>query len=109
MRFNQGGWKAGHCEVNGETLLRHVHAADQSGCHHPPANRALQRAKSEDQPQPPSQLPFNPATKREEQQRQQKGSTDQAAEQPVCPFPPVNALEFIKGRRIRYRSSGTRC
>ena len=64
--------------------------------HHPPADRALQRAETEDQPQPPPQIRGQHAAPHEPEKRQQIGDADHAPEQPVAPFPPENRLELGK-------------
>jgi hypothetical protein len=44
----------------------------------------------------PAQSRTDPAAPEEPQQRHQKNKTDQATDQPVRPFPPINRLERIK-------------
>ncbi len=68
----------------------------QARSDHPPADRALQRAKGEDHPQPPLQLSAKRAAPQEVQERQQIDRADHAPEQPVAPFPPEDGLELRK-------------
>ena len=79
-----------------EPFLRHVNPFDQPGCDHPPADRALQRAKRKDEPQPPFELWLDPAAQLKKHKRQQKGCPDQPPEEPVRPLPPIDPLEFIE-------------
>ncbi len=63
---------------------------------HPPADRALQCSKGEDQPQPPLQLSAQRAAPQEVQERQKIDRADHAPEQAVAPFPPEDGLELRK-------------
>ncbi len=79
-----------------QPILRHLGAMRQARRHHPPADRALQRAEREDHPQPLLQLGTERAAPQEEQERQQIDRADHAPEQAVAPFPPEDGLEFMK-------------
>jgi hypothetical protein len=79
-----------------EPLLRHVNPSDQPRCDHPPADRALQRTKRKDQPQPPFELWLDPAAQLKKHERQQKGRPDQPPEEPVRPLPPIDPPEFVE-------------
>src|SRR5216684_1412270 len=80
--------------MGGETNLRNLDPLRQPGGHHPPADRALQRAKAEDQPQPPPQVRAQDTAPEEPEKRQQITDADHAPEQPVAPFPPEDGLEL---------------
>src|SRR5580692_8529546 len=82
--------------MGGETIMRNFYPLREPGSHHPPADRALQRAEAKDHPEPPSDVGVQRATPQEPEKRQQIGDTDHAPEQPVAPFPPENRLELAK-------------
>ena len=82
--------------MGGETILRNLGPLRQARGHHPPADRALQRAEAEDQPQPPLQLRAEGAAPQKPEERQQIGRPDHAPEQPVAPFPPEDGLELVE-------------
>ena len=44
--------RAGEHKMRRQPILRDLDTIGEAGCHHPPADRALQRAKTEDQPEP---------------------------------------------------------
>ena len=83
-------------QMRRQPILRDLGPLREAGGDHPPADRALQRAEAEDQPQPPLQLGTQHAAPQEEQERQQIDRADHAPEQPVAPFPPEDGLEFRK-------------
>ena len=59
-------------QMGGQTILRDFDPLRQPRGHHPPADRALQRAEAEDQPQPPPQI--------RAQQRRATGTRETAAD-----------------------------
>src|SRR5438128_10318041 len=79
-----------------QPILRYLGPLREPRRDHPPADRALQYAKGEDQPQPPLQLSAKRATPQEVQERQKINRADHASEQAVAPFPPENGLELRK-------------
>src|SRR5258708_19813571 len=82
--------------MSGQTILRDFHPLRKSGRHHPPADPALQRTETEDQPKSSPQLRAQSAAPQEPEKRQQIGNSDRPPEQPVAPFPPENGLELRK-------------
>src|ERR1700709_1933646 len=83
-------------QMRRQPILRDLDPVGEARGHHPPADRTLQRAETEDQPQPPLQLGSEHAAPEEEQERQQIDRADHAAEQPVAPFPPEDGLELAE-------------
>src|ERR1700709_2489679 len=82
--------------MRGEAKLRDLDPLRQARRHHPPADRALQRAEAEDDPQPALQLKAQRAAPEKKKERQQIGDADEAAEQPVAPLPPEDGLELVE-------------
>ncbi len=76
-----------------QAVLADVDAVDEAGLHHVPADGALQAAQREDaetlQREAAAQLAHEP----ERDERQREGDADEAAEEAVRPFPPVDGLE----------------
>ena len=83
-------------EMGGKAVLRNFHPLAQSRCHHPPADRTLQRAETEDQPQPPPEVGAERAAPEKPEKRQQIGNADHAPEQAMAPFPPEDRLELAE-------------
>src|ERR1700688_3509959 len=79
-----------------QTVVRDFGPLRKPRGYHPPADRALQRAEAEDQPQPPPQVRAQSAAPEKPEKRQQVGDADRAPEQPVAPFPPEDGLELAK-------------
>src|SRR5258706_11952918 len=82
--------------MSSKAILRDFHPLRKPRGYHPPADRALQRAEAEDQPQTPPQLRAQNAAPEKPEKRQQVGDADHAPEQPVAPFPPEDRLELAK-------------
>ena len=83
-----------------KTVLRNFDAMDEAGRHHPPADRALQRAEAKNQPKPCPQSGTDPAAPEEPQQRQQEHHADGAADEAVRPFPPIDRLERVEAHAV---------
>ena len=88
--------QAGEKKMRRQPVLRDFHAIGEARGHHPPADRALQRAEPEDEPQQRAQRRRHGAAPQEEQKRQQERRADHAAKQTVRPFPPINRLERVE-------------
>ena len=78
-----------------QPILRDLDPIGEAGGHHPPADRALQRAESEDRS---TAARRSPAAIQPRHRNQRNGSRNAApisrAEQPVRPFPPEDGLEL---------------
>src|SRR5271168_3106680 len=79
-----------------ETILRDLDPPRKPRGNHPPSNRALQRAESEDPPQPPLQFAADNAAPQKPEKRQQIGCADHPPQEPMAPLPPENRLELLK-------------
>src|SRR5271154_7136211 len=79
-----------------ETILRDLDPLRKPRGHHPPSDSALQRAESEDPPQPPLQLAANNAAPQKPEKRQQIGCADHPPQEPMAPLPPENRLELVE-------------
>ena len=80
--------------MRGQPILRDFGALRQARGDHPPADRALQPAETEDDPQPLFQFGRERAAPQKEKERHQISKADEAAEQPMAPLPPENRLEL---------------
>src|SRR5271154_7091040 len=78
-----------------ETILRDLDPLRKPRGHHPPSDSALQRAESEDPPQPPLQLAANNSAPQKPEERQQIGCADHPPQEPMAPLPPENRLELV--------------
>ena len=83
-----------------QTLRRNLNPARQTRFDHPPANRPLQSAQSQNSQQTISQRAGECAFEPEPDKRQGKGKPDHSAQQPVSPFPEEDELE---ARQIHIR------
>ena len=92
----RGENQAGQQQVRGQPVLADIGAVYQAGCHHPPADGALQAAEQ----QQPDKLRFQgalqPAARPEQQQRQREHGADPARQDTMRPFPPEDRLEVAE-------------
>src|SRR5262249_44285201 len=79
--------------MRAEAILRDLDPLREARGHHPPADRALQCAEAEDQPEPAPQLRTYAGARQEIEERQQIDNADDASELPMAPFPPEDRLE----------------
>src|SRR5215469_18801268 len=88
--------QAGKDKVRRQTILRHFDAIGETGSDHPPPDRALQRAKSQDHPQASATIGRNPAAPQKPHEGQKENYTNETAKDPVRPLPPENGLKIGK-------------
>ncbi len=88
--------RAGQEEMCRQPILRDLDAIGEARRDHPPADDALQRTESENEPKPRAQIPRHPPAPEEPQEGQQISGADHAPKQPMRPFPPINRLELGK-------------
>jgi hypothetical protein len=74
----------------------HLGIVDEPALHHPPADRALREAQSEDESETLRERAIDPAPPQEPDQRQYEHEADGAAEQAVAILPPEDALESVE-------------
>ena len=86
--------------MSGEPILRNLNAIGETRSDHPPTDGALQSTEAENEPQSAAQSRSNPAAPEEPHERQQKNYADQAADEPVRPFPPIDRLERVKAHAL---------
>ncbi len=88
-------------QVRSEPILRDFNPSGEPRCHHPPADRALQPAKPENDPQPALEIAaLQPAAPQKPQERQQVDRADHAAQQPMAPLPPEDGLELVETHAV---------
>ncbi len=88
-------------QMRGETILRDFDPSGEPRGHHPPADRALQPAKPENDPQPALEIAaLQPAPPQKPQEGQQIDPADHAPQQPVAPFPPEDGLELVEAHAV---------
>ena len=86
----------GDAEMRRQPVLAHIDTGDEAALHHVPAERALQPAEHEQSEQPRQQCARYVAGEPEGEEGHKEGDADQAAEEAMSPFPPIDGLELIE-------------
>jgi hypothetical protein len=86
--------------VGRQAVLADVGAFNQAGHHHVPAKCALQAAQHEQAKQAGQLRAFQPAGQPEEHQRYEERDADEAAQEAVPPFPPIDELEVFQAHAL---------
>src|SRR5262249_49176224 len=89
--------QAGHRKMDRQPLLGNLGTPGEARGDHPPADAALGAAEQEHQEETGHEPWRNRTPRKKDQERQQEGEADQASEQAMGPFPPVDVLERVEG------------